>query len=351
MIRESEGCPVESRRLLVVVCAVLLGWVSGCSYAYGSNAPPDGTLPQLGVTAHVDTLSAAARHEEFGAIAAMGATWIRLGIPWYAVQPTNGQSVDAGTMRTLDMIMSEATSAGLHVLFVGDQAPSWAGGGSATASMPDAYGRFMGRMAQHFRGRGVNGTSPAYELMNEPDGDRGDGTPWAPASQYAAAACSAYREIKSGDPGTQVVAGSLDVSDWRAWLQTTLHDGLTGCFDALSAHPYSGLRVLGDIRSVAADAGRPDVSVWVTEFGFSTCADNGPLGPCTTEGDQATRLVALLQQLRADYPWVPVAVVYQDHDEPGNAKGGAETSFGLWRTAGAQLVPKPAVAALRSLYR
>jgi hypothetical protein len=341
--------PALLTALFAVLCSAACAGLP--SLGARSTAAAGAPLPELGVTVHLDGRDAAQRRDEFARIAALGATWVRLGIPWYAVQPDNGHGTAAGAMRALDQTVSDATSAGLHVLLVGDQAPTWAGGGSETASLPDAYGTFMGLMAKHFRGRGgPGGASPAYELMNEPDGDRGDGRAWAPAPQYAAAACSAYRAIKAGDPGTQVLVGSLDVSDWKPWLQEALRQGLGSCFDALSAHPYSGLSVLDDIRSVAADAGRPDATVWVTEFGASTCGDD-LLGGCVSEAEQSSRIVSTLQDLRAHYPWVPVAIAYQDRDEPANPRGGKETGFGLWRATGPGMTPKPVVEALRALYR
>ncbi|HEY4005007.1 MAG TPA: cellulase family glycosylhydrolase [Pseudonocardia sp.] len=289
-------------------------------------------------------MSDSQRQTQFAQLADLGTSWLRVGVPWYAVQPTrNGTS--AAELGRLDSIVADATSLGLHVLFIGDQAPDWAGGGGATASDPAAYGAFMGVLAQHFAGRDPGGVTPAYELMNEPDGAQPDGQPWATPTQYAAAACAAYHAIKKQDNQATVLAGSLDVSDWSSWLSSALRDGLIGCFDALSAHPYGELSVLNDIRSTAASAGAPNVNIWVTEFGYSTC--DAVLSSCVSQADQAHRLVQRLRQLAADYPWVPVAMVYQSRDEPADSEA-KERSFGLFGATG---TAKPAVAALRVLYR
>jgi hypothetical protein len=59
---------------------------------------------------------------------------------------------------------------GINVLVFIDQAPEWAGGGDHTAANPKAYGSLMGEVARQLRGLGPERDSPAYELMNEPNG-------------------------------------------------------------------------------------------------------------------------------------------------------------------------------------
>lgn len=337
----------------VVLCALGVV-VMAASGALATVAPTSEdshpVLPSLGVTTHLSGLTDAGRRAEFARLATMGASWIRVGVPWYSVQPTP-QTVSASELGALDQIMAEATTAGMRVLFIGDQAPSWAGGGGATASMPAAYGSFMGLLAEHFRGRGPQGTSPAYEIMNEPDGLQANGQPWATPNDYAAAACSAFHAIKSQDRGATVVAGSLDVKDWDPWLRSAYQAGLGTCFDVLSAHPYSNLDVLDQIRAFASAEGSPDVRIWVTEFGFSTCGDLQQ--SCVSEADQASLLVERLEELRRYYPWVPVAMIYEDRDEPNNPGAPPERAFGLLKTTdnGAGVMAKPAVATVQALYR
>ena len=148
-----------------------------------------------------------------------------------------------------------------------------------------------------------------------------------------------------------MVAGSLDLTDWQDWLRTAMHAGLAGCFDVLSAHPYAGMAVLQEIRALAREEGRPNLQIWVTEFGESTC-DDLALG-CVTEDEQAVRLVASLRELASDYPYVPVAMIYEAQDDPQALGDFSERHFGLFRTIvnGKGLVPKPTVAAIHTLYQ
>lgn len=345
----------RTKTLPAAMLLCILGLVSvagsGCS---STAAPisdnPHSVLPSLGVDTHLEGLSAAERRAEFARLATMGASWVRIGAPWYSVQPSP-DTVNSSELHKLDQIIADATSAGMRVLLIGDQAPSWAGGGEATASRPAAYGAFMGVLAEHFRGRGRHGASPAYEIMNEPDGLQSDGQTWATPTDYAQAACAAFHAIKSQDPAAVVAAGSLSVTDWKPWLRSAFHAGLGRCFDVLSAHPYSDLIVLNQIRAVAAEEGSPNVSIWVTEFGFSTCGDI--LQFCVSETEQANLLVERLKELRRHYPWVPVAIIYEALDEPDNPGKIPERAFGIFKKAdsGSGAVAKPAVAAIQALYR
>jgi polysaccharide biosynthesis protein PslG len=337
----------------VLFCLLGLLALAGCGTTSAAPAEPDSpraALPSLGVDTHIEGVTGDERRAEFASLAAMGASWVRIGAPWYALQPGPG-AVDADELHKLDQIITDATSAGLRVLLIGDQAPDWAGGGDATASNSAAYGSFMGTLADHFRGRGPRGVSLAYEIMNEPDGLRTDDKTWATPTDYANAACAAFRAIKAKDPGAQVVAGSLDVTDWEPWLRSAFKAGLGKCLDVLSAHPYSDLDVLNQVRATAAAEGYPGVPVWVTEFGFSTCGQI--LQSCVGETEQASLLVGRLEELRRQYPWVPVAIIYEAQDEPDNPGKSPERAFGLFKegNAGQGLVAKPAVVAIRALYR
>jgi Cellulase (glycosyl hydrolase family 5) len=184
-------------RFLIAVLLCIFGLVAGAasgdlSMATPSYGSPDSVLPSFGVNVHLEGLSATERRAEFARLATMGAKWLRVGAPWYAVQPSP-DTVDSRELDKLDQIIADATSARMHVLLIGDQAPGWAGGGEATASMPAAYGAFMGILAEHFRGSGPRGASPAYEIMNEPDGLQSNGQTWAKPTDYAEAACAALR--------------------------------------------------------------------------------------------------------------------------------------------------------------
>ena len=93
----------------------------------------------------------------------------------------------------------------------------------------------MGSLDRQLRGLGPGGSSPAYELMNEPNGLMAKGRTWTTPVDYARSACAAYRIIHAADPSATVIVGSLNLTDWQDWLRTALHAGLADCFDVFSA--------------------------------------------------------------------------------------------------------------------
>lgn len=347
------GCiRAPGRSMALLWCALALALVLSACGGAASVSPTAGNaqprLPALGVDAQIEGITAAQRRAEFAQLVAMGASWIRVSASWLEVQPDQG-AVNSRKLSELDQVIKDAAAAGLRTLVTGsDQIPDWAG--RTTSGAVTDFGSFMGVLAERFRGHGPGGTSPAYEIVNEPNGVQDDGQTWAP-TDYGHVACASYHAIKAQDPTAVVAAGSLgslDDSAWEPWLRGAFKAGLGGCFDVLSSHPYASWDVLNRIREIAADEGSPDVPVWVTEFGFSTCA----LDYCMSEAEQANSFVERLKQLRSDYPWVPVAIVYEAWDEPGALeKEPAERSFGLFRRTGRDVVPKPAFGAIQALYR
>jgi hypothetical protein len=338
---------------MALLCCAFVLVLAACGGA-GSGAAPTAAgdaqarLPALGVDAQIEGITPAQRHAEFAQLVAMGASWIRVSASWLEVQPDKGPA-DARKLGELDQVIKDAASVGMRTLVIGsDQIPDWAGG--TTSGAVTTYGSFMGVLAQRFRGHGPGGTSPAYEIVNEPNGVQDDGHTWAP-TDYGHVACASYHAIKSQDPTAVVAAGSLgslDDSGWEPWLRTAFKAGLGGCFDVLSTHPYASWDVLNRIRQVAAEEGSPAVPIWVTEFGFSTCS----LTWCVSETEQSNSFVERIKELRRDYPWVPVAIIYEAWDEPGALeKAPEERSFGLFRRTGQGVVPKPAFGAIQALYR
>jgi len=134
-----------------------------------------------------------------------------------------------------------------------------------------------------------------------------------------------------------------------AWLRAAFDAGLGGCFDALSIHTYNGVSALQQIRDIAAEKGRPNVQVYLSEFGATTCPQ--PDQGCTTEANQSTIILDHLNQLQSR-PWVPVAIVYEACDTL-TVPTVREQYFGVFRSTSATdtcTSAKPAVAAITDLY-
>jgi hypothetical protein len=325
-------------------------------------------LPALGLQVNLDNQSSTDRRRVLADLAAMGASWVREGVAWHLVEPNPG-ALDTTALAPIDNLVADAATAGLRVLLTADDtAPAWATTGTAQ-DLSNAYGHFTGLLAARYKGKGPAGTSPAYELMNEPNGGGGSSSSGTasgaranasaePAStkpddtptDYAHAACAANTAVHTADSSATVVAGAIGADlPWMTWAQTSLQAGLAQCFDVLSMHSYSGTSPLPELRTMAADAGRPNATIWLTEFGATTCTE--PDVGCVTEDQQSSVILSNLDQLQQNYSWVPVAMIYQACDLL-DASTPREQAFGVYRstTATRCSAPKAAVAAITNLY-
>jgi hypothetical protein len=97
-----------------------------------------------------------------------GASWVRVALPWYDVQPTSSSSF---TWTVYDIVVSEITARGLKLIGQPFGTPSWARGGLGTVfTPPDAgtgmpgWSAFMTAFASRYAGQ-----IAIYEIWNEPD--------------------------------------------------------------------------------------------------------------------------------------------------------------------------------------
>jgi hypothetical protein len=144
-------------------------------------------------------------------------------------------------------------------------------------------------------------------LWNEPNVPAFFSSP-TPAKDYAKLVKAAYPAIKAADPSLRVLAGAMSGPDVR-FLEDLLRAG-GDRFDALSLHLYDAPAALGeevkDIQKVLTEHGlRPDV--WITEFGYSTCALRA--AECVSPARQATDLRRAFRSL-TEVPHVSAVIAY-----------------------------------------
>lgn len=305
--------------------------------------PPANTsgLPQLGFSVNGEALAGPIDQTHYNNLAAIGSRWIRTGF---------GPTTNFGTA---DRFFNAAVTSGQNVLL--------------RASLPDrqfsgadpvdvgAYGEWMASLAAHFKGKGPGGRNPVMEMPNEMNGRISGYT-------YAAMAEDAYPKLKAVDSTYQLIGGSENVyaSGWAVWLEDLYKGGFAQNSDGLSWHNYDGP---GDqskwvtMRNLMNQYGHGNAYVWLTEFGGTTC----PSGPsdsindngCLTELGQANKIVAVINDIKANKPYVTHAIVYTDEDVPSRqATDPFEANFGIYKndSTGAIIRPKQAVAAIRNLY-
>jgi hypothetical protein len=218
-------------------------------------------------------------------MAALGAEWLRIDIPWGAVEPTRGRYY----WGPIDRVIDDAAARGFKILAVPGYTPEWNRPPGTSDKFGPAdlapFGDFVHAAAAHYKGRGVR----AWEIWNEPN----QYFWWGPkpdVARYTQLLKIAYPAIKSADPSAIVMTGGTapapDMADGSmtsqlAWMQQIYDHGGEGFFDAVAVHPYAypaaptadpegyfGIQYrLHQLMSLHGDGGK---KVWGTEFGAPT---------------------------------------------------------------------------------
>lgn len=289
---------------------------------------------------------------------AAGIDVVRIGASWHHLEPSaKGEWDHDWYIPSLDRVVSKANALGMEVYILLLQVPCWASSDPTkdcvTSQWDDAYPPLnhqdyadaFGRLLELFGDR-----VDVWEVWNEPNIERF----WKPvpdARAYTQLLQTTYRTIKSRDPDSIVLGGSLAGAD-TAFLYAMYEAGAKDSFDALALHPYSGgapdecadLRWayqcgVDAIRSMMLHYG-DSKDVHFTEFGWSSY--NGPGG--VGELSQRVYLQEALTLLEL-WDFVRVATWYNLVDTDFNLPNlPHEDYFGLHDRA---LRTKPSAAWLR----
>jgi len=273
------------------------------------------------------------RNDDLGALINatrdLGARWIREEISWANLEPGKG----VFNWGLMDAALTQAAQAGFGIIGMLLTTPGWArvsdcnsritrNGGALNYWCPPAnpqdFADFVAAAVERYDGDGINDApgSPrvaAWQIWNEPNN-------WATwpgeAHEYGAILAAGYAAAKAADPTALVATGGVYVFDGGTRTGGN-RDGLEflgaaftavpaaqTSFDALAIHPYmpdtapdrAGLYGLvslwGRIANTRGwlDAKRgPNVPIWISELGWSTCTASSPV--CKTEQEQANYLV------------------------------------------------------------
>ena len=295
---------------------------------------------------------------ELDGMAATGATWLRIGFLWTALE---SQGPGQYTWGKLDQVVQWATERGLRLVANVSYTPKWARpAGCATDMMcppvdMDLYARFMGALVRHYSALGVK----HYEVWNEPN----QYFWWKPRpnpAAYAEMVRKAYIQAHLADPTVTLIAGAFAPArdneagttlNPRTFLAGMYKAGVAGHFDALSFHPYSADQDpstvaywnmmtgvgpdLVDIMSSHGDIGK---KIWGTEMSYST----GTHPKAVTEDEQARLLRLAIETWRQQsYAGPLFFFTYRDIGTNPNNIG---ENYGLVKR---DFTPKRALSAMR----
>lgn len=320
----------------------------------GSGAPLG-----IGVNAHLlwSDLDEARRTEILDALAAAGATWIRVDVGWATVAE-EGPGTEAGWyIDELEATVDAAGQRGMRVWAMLWGTPVWARDGGDLSTPPHDvadYASVAGSLAARFAGR-----IAVWEVWNEANTSAFfEGSPQEYAAMYRAAATA----IGAADPAAWVSTAGTALADpeWFAAVLTALGADAATLVDTVSVHPYPVPADAPPSTGIDADGGNLgaiaateevvrahglDVPVVVGELGWSTHADTEGTPPDergVTEDEQVRYTRGALDAITVAYPFVAAVFIYDDRDT--DHPDAHQANFGLLTR---DLRPKPALGVLR----
>jgi len=287
----------------------------------------------------------------------LGAKWIRVDLPWVAIQPYDETTYD---WQSFDELATAARSRHLNIDPILDQVPQWARASSCRTNYqcppadPNAFATFAAAAAAHYAPMGVD----TWEIWNEPNIDA-----WWPKpdpAAYERLLVDTSKAIRAVEPHSFLILGGLAAVPTDPGLNyMSAYDfiaavgklGGTHYVNAVGFHPYS-LPVMPsaatnfanisstpyNLVAALALSGTPNVSIWVTESGADVrAAANDPNATKAAtkqaeqvQADYATNLVqtvAANTNVGADF-W------YADQDDPQyNLYYGLRRANGTFRPA------------------
>lgn len=258
--------------------------------AEAEAVPAPGTVGEIfgAASSHIKFFGAATVEAELDAMAGAGAGWLRCDFAWADLEPAPGEWYFAEA----DRVVAGAEARGIKLLGVLGTSPAWANGGNLWNWPPTdigAWENYVSTVASRYSGR-----VSAWEVWNEENIDAF----WQPApdaAAYVALLAAASPRIRSADPSATIVMGGV-AGLGSDYLAACLSSGAAAYIDAIAYHPYA--ETIGVEGQPEEDLLRPkeslcrylvtfahwliaqhttkDLEVWLTEVGWTTCAETPP---------------------------------------------------------------------------
>src|SRR4051812_27526236 len=219
------------------------------------------------------------RDRVFAGIAATGARWVRVDMPWAWVEDDRPRiKTGRGHWGGLDPIVSAADRHGLKIIGMVGGGPEWASDSGEIWAYPDAdaFETFFEAALRRYP------QIPAWELWNEPNFERFS-KPGPDVARFVEYLRSAKRVRDAVGSKAKLISGGLapggDI-DIMPWVnQMALRGGLS-LIDGFGVHPYSSVLAddprswmmqLEQLHERLRGVGRAHPAPWVAE-------DGGPPG-------------------------------------------------------------------------
>jgi polysaccharide biosynthesis protein PslG len=292
------------------------------------------------------------RDRVFDGIAATGAKWVRVDMPWAWVEAHGPTLKDGhGHWGGLDPIVTAAKLRGLKIIGIVAYTPEWASEIGHQWAYPDreAFETFFEAALRRYP------QIPAWELWNEPNFERFS-KPEPNVARFVDLLRSARRVRDAVGSKAKLISGGLapggDI-DIVPWVNEMAMRGGLSLIDGLGVHPYSRaapddprsqMMQLEALHRRLGQLGRPDLPLWLTEYGAPSIGVENGYAPALTEAQQAARLRTAFT-LASRFDWIENLTWYEYRDnETGSSN--PDDNFGLVHS---DLSPKPAYSTFRDV--
>ncbi|MBN1851959.1 MAG: hypothetical protein JW829_04515 [Pirellulales bacterium] len=252
--------------LLIIITLAMITPISRLVAADAHRSlPPPGQIAGLGVNIHFTD----PRPGEVEMLAAGGFRWVRMDFTWSATERERGWYDFSAYERLLAVLEPQK----IRVLFILDYSNKLyeADQSVATEAGREAYARWAGAAAAHFKGRGI-----LWEIWNEPNIPNF----WKPkpnVQDYTALALAASQAIRDAATEEAIIGPATSTVD-LPFLEGCFRAGLLQWWDAVSIHPYrqsnpetveADYRRLRELINQYAPAGKT-IPILSAEWGYSS---------------------------------------------------------------------------------
>lgn len=290
-----------------------------------------------------------AREQIFGAIQAMGVKQVRVDLRWERVEPLIKGVRD---WSEFDGIHDSAVAHGITLLPMVAMPPSWANSGRGPWSFPDNPKDFEDFLAAAIA---RYPDIPAWEIWNEPNVPNFS-QPTVDPAKFVELLAAAHRAKEREGSSAAIVSGGLlwiGLADTKQFFERMVDLHAFDYVDGFAIHPYSAMAPdqpgsafleLPYFHDRLEQIGKPNMGIWVTEYGAPTSTSSSEYAVSLTPAGQADRL-RQAYALAARWPWVKNLTWYEFQDlcvDPADVT----CNFGLVHQ---DMSPKPAAGALKDI--
>ncbi len=285
----SHHTPLISKTAIAVLTGMLvlaaLGVFSAVAPAAQQGAAAPATLSERNGVCdpHLPFDNDSTMELKFSGMNAAGIGSVRCVFAWPDMEPSPG----AWNFAPTDLVMQKASAHGVKVLVILGATPPWANGGNSFFYPPTdiaAWQNYVTTVCTRYAGKVA-----AWEIWNEENIDQF----WQPApdaAAYVALLSQTSPAIRTADPGATIVMGGV-AGLGPDYLDACLNAGAADFIDAIAYHPY--VETIGPptgytpkeslcrdlvafVRWLISQHTTKHLGIWITEFGWTTCAQSPP---------------------------------------------------------------------------